>query len=87
MHNGLPVIASNNNVIPEMIGDGVNGFIVPCCDAEALSKKILQLFADEIGYKNMAKANQRKASSEYDVKKMTSQFLNFLELIGRNNVR
>jgi glycosyltransferase involved in cell wall biosynthesis len=84
---GLPVIASNINVIPEMIGDGVNGFIVPCCDAEALSKKILQLFADEIGYKNMAKANQRKASSEYDVKKMTSQFLNFLELIGRNNVR
>lgn len=42
---GLPVICSHNSGIDDIVEDGVNGFVIPCCDVEALQNKI-QFFED-----------------------------------------
>jgi glycosyltransferase involved in cell wall biosynthesis len=61
---GLPVVATDVNVLPEAIVDGVNGFIVHPSDAEDLARGILQLRATEqmrkkIGAFNAADARKR----------------------------
>jgi glycosyltransferase involved in cell wall biosynthesis len=37
---GLPVIAANAGALPELVADGVNGYLVDTYDASALSKKM-----------------------------------------------
>jgi glycosyltransferase involved in cell wall biosynthesis len=46
MQLGIPVIGSNVGGIPEIVRDGVNGFLVPPNNAEALADRIQQLLDD-----------------------------------------
>ena len=46
MSAGLPCIASAVGGIPEWIEDGINGFLIPSGDQQALSERILQLAGD-----------------------------------------
>jgi glycosyltransferase involved in cell wall biosynthesis len=43
---GTPVIASNVGGIPEIIRDGVEGFLVPSGDSKVLAEKIARLLPD-----------------------------------------
>lgn len=44
---GLPSIASDVGNAREVIKDGVNGFVVPRCDAAALAKAMIKLMAND----------------------------------------
>ena len=46
MQLGIPVIGSNVGGIPEIVRDGVNGFLVPPHDAKALADRVQQIFDD-----------------------------------------
>ena len=41
--NGLPVISTYHSGIPELVQDGISGFLVPERDVDALKEKINQL--------------------------------------------
>ena len=43
---GLPIIAADAAALPELVQDGVNGFLVPPGDREALSSAILRIVGD-----------------------------------------
>jgi glycosyltransferase involved in cell wall biosynthesis len=47
MAAGLPVISTPQGAIPDMVIDGVNGFIVPPGDPEAIAEKVILLLKDE----------------------------------------
>ncbi len=61
---GIPVVASNVGAVPELVEDGVNGFLVPYGDVIALAKGIISLLSDdkerrrEMGQKGREKALQ-----------------------------
>lgn len=47
MEAGLPVIASHEGAIPEIVQDTINGFIVPKQDVKILAHKLLLLIKDK----------------------------------------
>lgn len=47
MSLGKPVVTTSVGGIPEVIIDGVNGFLVPAKDPELLAQKIIQLLKDD----------------------------------------
>jgi glycosyltransferase involved in cell wall biosynthesis len=47
MAAGLPIIATRQGAIPDMVIDGVNGFIVPPGNPAAIAEKVVLLLKDE----------------------------------------
>jgi len=50
---GLPVVTTDAGGIPDIVTDGVTGFVVPVGDYESLARRALQLLADESIATNM----------------------------------
>jgi glycosyltransferase involved in cell wall biosynthesis len=63
MAAGLPIIATPVGAIPEVIEEGINGFLINPGDYEALAQRIVRLCQDEelrlqIGHTNREKARR-----------------------------
>lgn len=65
MAAGLPCIGTNRNAMPEIIEDGVNGYIVEACDSDDLASKIIKAFKDPDGLAQMGKASMEKAQKYF----------------------
>lgn len=63
MAHGVPVIASENTGGPDVIRDGVDGFVVPIRDSEALAARIDQLAREPDTRKAMASNARQRASA------------------------
>lgn len=64
MAMGLPVVVTETGAMPQVVEDGVNGFVVPVGDARALAQKITYLMENpeealEMGKRNRALARER----------------------------
>jgi glycosyltransferase involved in cell wall biosynthesis len=53
---GVPVIATTNCSASDVVTDGVDGFVVPIRNAEAIRERILQLYEDSAMRRRMAEA-------------------------------
>ena len=58
---GLPVVATTNTGAPDLITDGVEGFIVPIRDPLSLREKVLRLYKDRVLRQQMSAAALRRA--------------------------
>jgi len=65
MQAGLPVITTARGAIPEIIEDGINGFMVKEQDPVDLAEKILILIEDEALRKRMGENNKKKFNEMY----------------------
>ena len=61
MAQGLPVITTRNSGGPMAIDDGVNGFIVPIRDPDAIVGRVLELHGDRDRLASMGMAAWSKA--------------------------
>ncbi len=66
----LPIVATNNGGIPEIIDDGKNGILVPPKDSKALARAIEKLLNDEKLRETMSEKNHKDVKNLYDVKRM-----------------
>jgi glycosyltransferase involved in cell wall biosynthesis len=60
MHAGVPVISTQVRTFPELITNGINGFLVPTKDSHALAEAIYLLAVDPGLAKKMGQANHLK---------------------------
>jgi glycosyltransferase involved in cell wall biosynthesis len=67
MAAGMPVIATPVGAVPDMIEDGVNGFLVPVGDHNMLAERILYLSRHPDKRAEMGQNNLRKFNQEYSV--------------------
>ena len=78
MSAGLPVVASRIGGIPDMIGDGGEGFIVPMKDEEALFKATSQLCKDQALLQRMSADALLAYNQRYTIEHFRSLFLHLL---------
>src|SRR4029077_15346522 len=75
---GLPVITCPVGGIPEIIGDGVTGCLVPVGDGRRLVQSITSLAADPARCRAMGEAGRNVAVDRFNATKQTRQLLNVI---------
>ncbi|MEK6775501.1 MAG: glycosyltransferase family 4 protein [bacterium] len=70
---GKPVVASRVGGIPDVIVDGVTGFLVPSGDPAALSEAVLRLMRDPGSAVKMGEAARKRINEKYDVRTMVRE--------------
>jgi glycosyltransferase involved in cell wall biosynthesis len=77
MHAGVPMISTKIRTIPELITDGINGFLVPIQDSQSLAEAILQLVVDPKLREKMGHANRLKGE-EFRADRVVAQLLKII---------
>lgn len=75
MAMGLPVISTYHGGIPELVEDGVSGFLVPERDADALAEKLGYLIDHPEIWSEMGKAGQACVKAHYDLDKLNDRLV------------
>lgn len=65
MEYKLPIITSNVGGIPDMVEDGINGFVIPKQDADALANAMEQLLVNFEIREQMGKAGRKKFEEQF----------------------
>ena len=78
----LPMVSTLEGAIPEIINDGINGFLVPKRDADALAVKLKLLIKDESLRAKLGNAAYEKYSNEYTLSKFENRLAHILNQIS-----
>lgn len=84
MSAGLPVVATRVGGIPEIVRDGVNGFLVPAKHPEEIADRILKLGADADLRRRLGEAARTTVLENYTVDMVIDQYREVYEEIARS---
>jgi glycosyltransferase involved in cell wall biosynthesis len=85
---GLPVVAFADGGVPEVVADGICGYLVHPFDAREFNEAIVRLLADEDLRKRMGEAARGYVRNRHDLKsnyRAVEEIL--LELVERKNTQ
>jgi glycosyltransferase involved in cell wall biosynthesis len=75
MFAGLPIVTTPVGGIPDVFEDGVNGFLVPVGDKEAIAESILRLLQNKPLREKMGQHNRHEAYESFDVHSIIAKLL------------
>jgi glycosyltransferase involved in cell wall biosynthesis len=73
---GLPLIGMNAIGVDEVIEDGINGYLVPDGDIEAMASRILELLHDSERAHTLGNAAQQRALERYNTDDYVDKWVN-----------
>ena len=73
MATGLPVLSTLHSGIPELVEDGVSGYLVPERDVDALSDRLISLCDHPERWVEMGKNARQKIDADFDMAKINKQ--------------
>lgn len=82
---GLPVIVTENVGASDVVSEGVDGFVVPIRDADALGQKLSMLYEQPEMRMEMGKAAARKAGNDLSWQAYGERLVAFLESCQRHH--
>jgi glycosyltransferase involved in cell wall biosynthesis len=71
---GVPTVATAVGGIPEVIDDGISGFLVPPGDANALAQRIVALLGDEPRRRAMGEAARARVQRDFSFAAMARRY-------------
>jgi glycosyltransferase involved in cell wall biosynthesis len=80
---GKPVVASRTGGIPEVVEDGVTGFLVPPRDHTAMAMAIVKLLADKHLRERMGAAGLARVREHFTAERMVDKTLTVYENVAR----
>jgi len=75
MSMAKPMIVTNMGGMPEIIEHGINGFIIPVRDFEAMAARISQLLEDQTLRERFGYTGREMVESHYTKEKVTEETL------------
>jgi N-acetyl-alpha-D-glucosaminyl L-malate synthase BshA len=82
---GVPVVASNVGGLPEVITDGVTGFLHPPDQVQRMAESAIAILSDPAAHARMAEAGQRLAAERFSANRIVPQYEALYEsALGRN---
>lgn len=79
----VPVVATAVGGTPEVVVDGVTGYLVPPHNVAALAGRISDLLADHTARRRMGEAARRRIEDEFIFPRMSKQYLQLFEELSR----
>jgi len=70
---GLPVVATSVGGTPELVEEGVTGFLVPCGDPQALADRLQRLLDNEGLRRSMGAKGREKALRQFTLDRMLAE--------------
>ena len=87
MSCGLPIVATNVGGNPELVDDGITGFLVPAADPVALAIAMQRYFLDERLLKTHGKAGRLKAETRFSMETMANSYMQLYDRVLERKVR
>lgn len=78
---GVPTVATAVGGIKEQLEDGVNGFLVPPKDFEAMASRVRQLLIDKELYRRVATKAAESARRRFELNQQVEDYLNWYQEI------
>jgi glycosyltransferase involved in cell wall biosynthesis len=83
---GLPVISTFEGAIPEIIDNGITGFLVPQKSPFSIAQKIIFLILNEKKRICMGQEARKKYEKYYTIEKFNSNFLEIIDCIFNQKI-
>jgi glycosyltransferase involved in cell wall biosynthesis len=80
---GVPPVATRIGGVPELIDDGVDGFLAPVGDIAAQAARVVSLLTDDALYQRMSAAARRAAETRYSTSLIIPQYEQYYEQVCR----
>lgn len=87
MASGLPVVVTDAGGTREAVRDGIDGFVVPCRDVEAMAEALVRLGRDPELRRRMGEAGRRRVLEEFTLDRQTREWMEFYELVAATGDR
>jgi len=75
---GMPIISTIHSGIPELITDGVNGFLVPERDVSAIIKKLDYLIANENEWPQIVQKGRKVTETFFEIEKLNERLAHII---------
>ena len=86
MAMGLPVISTYHGGIPELVEDGLSGFLVPERDADAIADKLNYLIEHPEIWHSMGKAGRTRVEEKYDMNKLNDELVEIYQQLLNSEI-
>ena len=77
----VPVVVSNVGGLPEVVQDGVEGFLVAPRDVQTMAARAVQILSDETGRREMGRRARKSARARFCSSKIIPQYENYYRKI------
>jgi colanic acid/amylovoran biosynthesis glycosyltransferase len=83
MVSGLPVISTLHSGIPELVADGISGFLVPEHDVDSLADSLAYLIDHPEIWPEMGRAGRAHIMTYYNIEKLNDELVDLYRLVLR----
>jgi colanic acid/amylovoran biosynthesis glycosyltransferase len=77
---GLPVVTTRHSGIPELVQDGVSGYLVPERDVEALADRLNHVVSNPTDWEHLGRAGRAFVEQHHNIKMLNSILIKLLGL-------
>ena len=81
MATGMPVISTNHGGIPELVEDGVSGYLVPQRNVEAMVDRLRSVIDHPETWSAIGQAARNRVMAEFDIDKLNDDLVRLYEAL------
>ncbi len=87
MAQGMPVLSTKHSGIPELVEDGISGFIVPERDVDNLAERLEYLIEHPQIWPRMGRAGREFVEAKYDIDRLNDRLVEIYEQLVKGGFK